>query len=296
MKKSVLFAVLLAIAASCNIKDINAPTFSAPTLYGYTESNQATKTEINVDTEGVGTIYWNASEEINVFFGNINVRYRSTNTEKNTSVEFEPVSQTGGTESSMGERLGLYPFDADATSDGSSVTTTVPAAQQGVPGSFGNNLFPMIAHANTDNLHFKNVCGGIKFSLSRNDIKRISFKGNNDEDIVGKVNLTFNGSGNPTASIIEGENVITLTPKDADTFASGTDYYLVMLPTVLSDGFSMAFETEDTVGLFEYTVSSIEIKRSVFARKADIDKYITFHFKEETDITSWAKHNKDADL
>lgn len=276
MKRIAFFAGVLAIAASCSVKEMETATVPAPQMFGYTEEDQPTKTAITVDGEGVGTIWWKPADNINVFFETASVRYYSTNQEDATTVVFETNAMIGSTESASTNKWGLYPYNSSATCDGSSVTTTIPAAQQCVPETFGNNLFPMIAHSATNELHFKNVCGGIKFSLSRDDIQSITFKGNNDENIVGQVQLTLDGNENPVATVVAGEKTITLTPSTGSTFASGTNYYLVMLPSVLASGFTMTFETETETGTFEYTAKSIEIKRSIFARKADIDTYATF--------------------
>lgn len=276
MKRLGLFAAVLAIAASCTLKETKPEFVKAPNMFGHTEGEQATKTAITVDGEGVGTIWWKPADNINVFFGTTSVRYYSTNTEDATTVVFETSTMLGSTESASDNKWGLYPYDASASSDGSSIKTTIPADQQCVPDTFGNNLFPMIAHTSTNELHFKNVCGGIKFSLSRNDIQRITFKGNNNENIVGQAQLSLDGEDNPVATIVAGEKTITLTPSTGTTFASGTNYYLVMLPTVLSQGFTMTFETETEIGTFEYTAKSIEVKRSIFAKKADIDTYAVF--------------------
>lgn len=282
MKRIALFAAVLAIAASCSVKEMETGSVPAPQMFGYTEEDQPTKTAITVDGEGVGTIWWKPADNINVFFETASVRYYSTNQEDATTVVFETNAMIGSTESASTNKWGLYPYNSSATCDGSSVTTTIPAAQQCVPETFGNNLFPMIAHSATNELHFKNVCGGIKFSLSRDDIQSITFKGNNDENIVGKVQFSLDGEENPVATVVAGEKTITLTPSTGSTFASGTNYYLVMLPTVLSQGFTMTFETEIEIGTFEYTAKSIEIKRSIFAKKADIDTYAIFEPKGST--------------
>lgn len=291
MKKIALFAAVLAIAASCTVKEMETANIPAPTMYGSTEDDQTTKTGITVDAEGVGTIWWKPADNINVFFGSTSVQYYSTNAEDATTVVFETSAMIGSTESEKNNRWGLYPYNSAAACDGSSVTTTIPAAQQCVPETFGNNLFPMLAHTSTNELHFKNVCGGIKFSLSKDDIQSISFRGNNDEGIVGQVQLILDGEDKPVASVVAGEKVITLTPSTGTTFASGTNYYLIMLPTVLSQGFTMTFETESQIGTFEYTAKSIEIKRSVFAKKADIDTYATFVAKEDPSPDPYNGHD-----
>ena len=281
MKKLAIFASILAIAVSCNVNEVETATVKAPTLYAYTESNDAsTKTSISVDAEGIGTIWWKLAEKINVFFGTTSVPYTSTNTEDATTVVFETTAMIGSTEGSSSNKWGLYPYDADATCNGTSVTTTIPSTQSCVAETFGTNLFPMVAQTSDNELHFLNVCGGIKFSLSREDIQSITFKGNNDEDLAGRVQITLGTDGKPACSVVGGENTITLTPNSGDTFAKNTNYYIVMLPTVLSNGFTMTFETASQIGTFNYTTKSVEIKRSIFGKKANIDTYADFSSKE----------------
>lgn len=70
MKKLIAFASILATAVSCNVEELNTfDTQPAPSLYGYTEDDNSTKTGLSVDEHGKGTILWNPAEKINVFFG-----------------------------------------------------------------------------------------------------------------------------------------------------------------------------------------------------------------------------------
>ena len=148
----------------------------------------------------------------------------------------------GSTESAQENIWGLYPYNEDAVCDGGSVTTTIPATQQGIAGTFDDDIFTSLAHSTSTVMTFYNVLGGIKFSLSRDDIQTITFKGNNNEDIAGKVSLSMDANDKPVAEITEGEKTIILTPKEGTAFAKSTNYYLVMLPSVLSNGFTMTFE------------------------------------------------------
>ena len=282
MKKLLAAVMMLAVAASCEKHgELFTDGNRAPMITASTSNDEqgGVKTTITVDDEGVGTIWWKPGDLVSIFIDKTNVKYFSLNTENATTAIFDSNVIIGSTESSSSGKWGLYPYDAAATCDGSSVTTTIHAAQNGVPDTFDDNLFPMLAHSFTNEMTFYNVCGGIKFSLSRDDIKKITFKGNNDENLVGKVKLTMDEGGRPSATAVSGEKVITLTPKTGSTFAKNTNCYLVMLPTVLTNGFTMTFETENQVGTFEYTAKSVEIKRSVFAKKAEIDGYATFKAK-----------------
>ena len=252
----------------------------APTIYASQENTPDTRSSITVNSEGVGKILWSPADEISVFYGaSTGVLYTSTNTEPAAEAAFTTTAIIGSNEGASSNIWGLYPYNSSAVCGGSSVTTTLPATQYGVPGTFDDDLFVTIAHSTSTNLHFFNVCGGIKFSLSRDDISSITFAGNNDEDLAGDISVSF-VDDLPNVSVINGQKTITLTPKDGETFAKDTYYYLVVLPQTLSDGFTMTFETDTQLGTFNYTDNAITLKRSVFSKKDEIDTYAEFVDKD----------------
>ena len=227
MKKLLAAVMILAIAASCEKHgELFTEGNRAPMITASTSNDEqgGVKTTITVDDEGVGTIWWKPGDLVSIFIDKANVKYFSLNTENATTAIFDSNVIIGSTESSSSGKWGLYPYDSAATCDGSSVTTTIPAAQNGVPETFDDNLFPMLAHSFINEMTFYNVCGGIKFSLSRDDIKKITFKGNNDEKII---DMTFSlplEAGNEyadmcaevdwifLAEVINGERAGDITP------------------------------------------------------------------------------------
>ena len=272
-----LAGLSIAFAACTNepVTPIEQVESNAPIIYASQELQ--VKSSITVDSEGVGTIYWSPEDDISIFYGaSIPVLYTSTNLAPETTAAFTTSAIIGSTELASTNIWGLYPHNPSAVCDGVSISTTLPSTQYGVSGTFDDDLFMTVAHSDDTNLHFYNVCGGIKFSLSRDDITAITFSGNNNEDIAGDITVSF-VDGLPSVSVDSGEKTITVTPKGGGTFASDTYYYIVILPQTLSEGFTMTFDTNTGyVGTFNYTASSIGIKRAVFSKKADIDTYAEF--------------------
>ena len=253
----------------------------APEIIASVETNSATRTLISVDEEGEGTIYWTPADQINIFYGTTSTLYTSQNTENATTAVFLTSAIIGSTESASTNIWGLYPYDEDAVCSGTTVTTTLPAAQYGVPGTFDDDLYITLAHSTSNALKFFNVCGGIKFSLSREDITSVSFRGNNNEDIAGDISLTFENDL-PKATVVNGVKEVTLTPKTGQTFAKDVNYYLILLPGTLAGGFTMTFTTSNgAVGTFNYTTTPITIKRSIFSKKAQLDTFATFADPED---------------
>ena len=245
----------------------------APDINATVEVEPETRTSLSVNSSGAGTIYWNPADTIDVFFGTKKASYISQNSSNALSAIFKTTATLSDNDYMSTNIWGLYPSNSSSTCDGSSVTTTFPSTQYGVPNTFDDNLFPAIAHSTSTSLQFYNVCGGIKFSLSRNDIKSITFRGNNNAYLAGDIRVTFS-DGLPQATVVKGVREIKLIPKQGQTFASGKDYYIITLPTTLSSGFEMTFLTTDgTIGTFHYT-GSVTIKRSVFSKKAWIDSYV----------------------
>ena len=248
-----------------------------PEITAVLESSHPTKSTLEVDEDGVGTIYWTPADEINVFFGTAGTHYVSKNTTNATTAAFKTTDVIGISEGSTASSSiwGLYPYNEGATCNGTSVSTSLPAMQYAVPGSFDDDLFITLAHNNSTALEFYNVCGGIKFSLTRDDITKITFQGNNDEDLAGAMSLSF-VDGVPSVNVNTGVKKITLTPKNGGAFESGVYYYLVLRPITLSGGFTMTFETSTHLGTFNYSAKAVTIKRSVFSKKDNIDSFAEF--------------------
>ena len=230
-----------------------------------------TKTVLSTDAQGNGTVSWLPGEKINVFFNTTGIAYTSSNTETTTETTFTTDGQVTIKDLESGNVWALYPFDASAQSDGNHITTRLFNEQRGVAGTFDTNFYPLLAHSSTTDLSFYNVCGGIKFSLSRSDIYKVVLRSNAEETLAGRVSLSMNG-GRPRAEVLSGDSVITLTPKDGAAFQKDQDYYIVCLPGTLSQGFQMDFYSMTGKKATYKKDESFTVKRAVFAKKEHIDE------------------------
>lgn len=272
----VLIGATISILACTNVMEPadDSQESNAPVIYASHEGQN--RSSISVNENGVGTIYWSPADDISIFYGaSTPVLYTSTNLAPETTAAFTTSAIIGSTELASTNIWGLYPYNSSAVCNGSSITTTLPSTQYAIPGTFDDDLFITVAHSDNTNLRFYNVCGGIKFSLSRDDITTITFAGNNNEDLAGDITVSF-VDGLPKGDVVSGIKTITLTPKDGGTFAANTDYYIIALPQSLTSGFTMTFETESLIGTFNYTTKAVTIKRSVFSKKSEIDGYASF--------------------
>ena len=227
----------------------------APQLDGSVEGTLLTVRATLADAAGTRTvlnpdksIYWTKGDAINLFYGD-----RSSG-EFVSSVGDEPVQTTdfvgtltvatGSSEANMSARAfwGVYPYDENNTCDGTGVTMTLPSLQEALAGSFADKLNPSVATSAGLDLEFYNVGAPFYFSLTQEGVTSATFRGNNDEDVAGKVRISMGSDGKPVAEVLEGVKSITLTAP-AGGFVPGETYVLVLLPQVqMTAGYTVTFK------------------------------------------------------
>lgn len=218
-----------------------------------------------------GSVWWSPKEEVSVFYGsgtNGGSKFSTMNTSIAETVELQGSVQMSG---SAKDFWAVYPYSEDNSCDGTSVTTVIPSCQTGVEGNFSNDVFPSVAKSSTMNLAFWNICGGIKFFVSRGDIKSVIIKGNRNEPLAGKVKVTFGPDGTPVVQeVLEPSTEVTLTAPEGEAFKPGTYYYITLLPTSLDGGITITFVTETKRGEL-VSDKAQTIKRSTFGVLKNID-------------------------
>lgn len=238
-----------------------------------------------------GYVEWCPLDEISVFYtetANGGSKFTSQNTEQAAIAEFKGKLDgfiAGGEEFTNGKYLyGVYPYSPNTSFKDGVTTISLPSHQTAAEGTFANGLFPTIARAQGVNLAFYNICGGVKFTVSRNDITSIKFKGNNGERLAGSANIIFDDTAKPAVldDDADSKDEITVYAPAGGTFEAGKEYYIVAYPVKLSSGFTMTFRTSEMKEGTYSSNSSAEIKRSVFGVLSQIDQNVT----SWSDITS----------
>lgn len=244
--------------------------------------------------ESDGSVEWCPMDEISVFYTENTTggsRFTCQSTEQTAIAEFKGRLEgviAGGEYFTNGKYLyGVYPYSANTKFKDGVTTITLSSNQTAVEGTFANGLFPTIARAQSVNLAFYNICGGVKFMVSREDITSVSIKGNSDERLAGAANVSFNEDGKPLVLAEEvGENgskkEITVYAPGGGTFDPGKEYYIVAYPVKLSSGYTMTFRTSEMKEGSYVNNGEVEIQRSVFGVLDQVDKEVA----SWTDITS----------
>ena len=284
MKYNYLLLALATVALfSCTRSEVEDPDAGGVlvTIHASQEGATATRTTL---VDGGTQVYWEPSDEIKVFFRGSGSRFLSQNTANAQVTDFSGSLNVvvGINEGASGSNTlwGLYPYRADATSDGASVTTTLPAEQTGRAGSFAKNTNITLAQSNSFDLAFYNVTGGIRFSLTQEGVKEVIFEGQNNENIAGKVKLAFSDGVPAIQEVVEGQKTITLSAPYGQTFETGKWYYIVALPGTLSNGFKMTFNTDTEYATLKSN-RSVTIKRGIFGSLADADEDLIYKEKGE---------------
>lgn len=275
----ILFAAAtLALAACSKTSEQPEPDGIQMTFRAYQESSRETKTTV----QNSGTqVYWELADEIKVFFKGTGSRFVSQNTAEATVADFSGSLNIliGANEgaNSITKIFGLYPYRADAVSDGSSVTTTLPAEQTGRVGSFAKNTHISLAatNANSVDLGFYNVTGGLRFSLTQEGIKSVTFEGNNGEALAGKIKLAFESGIPVIKEVSESSSALTLNAPGGGSFQTGQWYYIEAIPGTLTKGFKMVFSKGNETAKLNSS-GSVTIGRGKYGSLADADEGLIF--------------------
>ena len=236
-----------------------------------------TKTEMH----GESAIWWTPGDEICIWFGSSGEgnRFTSQETESTNKARFTGTinSATGVNESGdQNYFLALYPFEAAISCDGTSVVAELNSHQVAKPGSFAPNTNITLAKSTGLALSFYNVCSGIRFSVTQEGVKSVTFTGNNNEDIAGIFSVSMGTDGKPTTPVvIDGKKYVTLSAPEGETFEVGPMYYIEILPQTLANGFTMTFDTGTMEGSRSVTVSA-PFNRNEFSRGINFDASVNY--------------------
>lgn len=134
----------------------------------------------------------------------------------------------------------FYPLIAVESMDATSIRFTLPAEQTAVAGTFANQLAPALARATggSTNLVFDNLCALVKFTAGADMAGEGTLTlvgGNATEALAGKYYIQYT-TGNQSPA----ERAYRIALKG--TFEAGKDYYFVVLPGTLPNGFSLLYD------------------------------------------------------
>ncbi|MBR4213019.1 MAG: leucine-rich repeat protein [Bacteroidales bacterium] len=249
MKK--IFTILVAAAALVQFAACNKVEPVAPVDKNTVTLTATLDTPTRTALVAGNKVEWLAGDVISLFDGTVNTEISTTGS--GASATFTAALATAG------PWYALYPYATGASIDAGVITTTLPAAQTAVAGTFADDLNIAVALSDGSALAFKNVLGLIKFTVGADaDIVKVTLTGNNSEVLAGTVEIDYN-AGEPTYTVTGGAaTAIELT----GTFVQGSTYYFAVLPQTFTNGFTLTYTNSSDVDRVETTTNEMVLGRS----------------------------------
>ena len=248
-------------------------------IYADREDIQSTKTEIQDGT----SVVWKKGDAIAVFVYSgatddiknyKRYKFVSRNEVSSSSTEFEGDVKLAY-EFADEDYYAVYPYDAASSCKNGHLTVDLPSTQVAKAGSFGDDLFISVASSpgNTNKMTFRNVCGGIKFSVDYDDIREVVISNNDGRPMSGTLKI-WNGK----VESISGSPDLRVIAPFGETFTKDAKYYAVIPPIAFSKGVTIKYITTEGKESSPIALPSSTIDRSVFSRLPDIGTPVNFTY------------------
>lgn len=254
-KISIIAALVVAMTAVSCVKEMQTET-PAPENNGAVtfEASFGAATKAVLEPGATESkVAWEAGDQVGVFADEGNFLYKAQNAGYSTTLSTDVADVPA-----EGPYYALYPYDADAVLAEGVVTTTLPAVQTAVLGSFTTHL--SVAQAVENKFAFKNVCGLVGVKIDAENVTKIVLEGNNGEIVAGAINVTVADAPTWTAVAEHGVTSVTLAPAEG-TLAKGV-YYFAVLPQTFEKGFNVKAYKGDDAFVLRNVASAYELKRS----------------------------------
>lgn len=253
-------ALVVAMTAVSCVQEMNtespAPETSTVT-FDATFDASATKAVLVMPEEGTtkAKVEWEANDQVSILVGEGKYLYTAAQAGATTTLTTEAEDVPA-----EGTYYALFPYDADAALADGVITTTLPAEQTAVLGSFTTHL--AVAQTTDTKLAFKNVCGLVKVNIDAENVTKIVFQGNSDEIVAGGINVTVSDAPSWAAADGQGATSVTLLPAEGQTSLAKGDYYFAVLPQTFAAGFKVTAYKGAESWVIRNVMASTEIKRA----------------------------------
>ena len=237
-----------------------------------------TKTVLQED----GSVWWSPEDSIGLFailndnehFISRGYVFKSTNITPTSSTDF--VGYVDNDVANPYAWYAIYPCNGLKNTAGlPHLIIHIPTVQTAVAGSFDPKAFVSYAKADGDILNFRNLLGGVKFSVSQEGIKEVTFTGSNEEALTGFVMFSVEGDDLPSVFYRGGANEVTVRAPGETCFEVGKYYYAAMCPSDNESQLIITYKKESSQATY-ITNKATSIKRSVFKRLYDKDAGLSF--------------------
>ena len=268
-----IFIAAAAVLTSCSYNDVVPSKEKQGEILYLSAVCDGTKTALQDDEKSV---FWSPKEQISVFYGTKSLGiFESANTQAQASVTFASLEEITTDLTTGNDFTAVYPYARFVKYDGEKVTLPLNLKYQtAVAGTFADGVFPSAAQSATTELAFKNILGGIKFKVDREDLISVTFSAKSSTAVLAADAVSFvfeNGLPQvDLSSAVSPANTITIGAPEGETLAKDTWYYVAALPATLDGGLDIVFRTATSEGALEST-NTVTVKRGVFGNVGTID-------------------------
>ena len=233
-----------------------------------------------------GHVWWSPQDRIVVFSGGESVVFTSANNAAAASAQFNGTISIPDPSSSDPYIKAVYPYNANPTFQGGSVTATLPSSQMGVAGTFADDLILLAARSTSPTpsgssstvevpMVFEHLCTGVKFKVSQENITKVKMTATGGEPLAGRVSFSWNNAGNIviSSSVSSPSSSVTVNAP-AGGFVPDTWYYIVTLPVQLSLGATFTLTCGDVSG--DRVANAFNLDRGVYMSAPALDEGVDF--------------------
>ena len=281
MKKFLYPLLALFSMVSCMETELSpVMSESGDDFYASIESVGATRTAMDENNN----VLWSEEDQLVIFRKTtLGDRYQIKEQYVGTTTGgFSKISDSGSGDdfesgNEIDHNVAIYPYstsiwcmknDSYSPTRSYKLNVVLPEVQHYAENSFGNGSFPMIAVSSTNQLTFKNVCGGIKLQLKGVDkIMSIKLEGLGDDLISGKSTVVGYVDGSAPVITMDASKAtksITLDCGDGVQLKSdaATTFIISVPPVTFHSGMKLTITDADGMSRELMNGSSNTIKRS----------------------------------
>lgn len=292
MKKiGFISALVVAMTAVSCVEDINTvqPQNGSKTFEATFDAT-ASKAVLKPGADE-SKVEWNKGDKVSVLVGEGKYMYEAQSDGLTTTLATSATDVP-----SEGTFYGLYPYDENAVLASGVVTTSLPASQTAVLGSFSTHL--AVAQSTSGAMAFKNVCGLVKVNVSSDNVTSIVFEGNSGEVVAGAINVTVADA--PAWAVVEGQGAtsVTLLPAEGQATIAAGDYYFAVLPQTFAAGFKVTSNKNDGYSVVRNVETEVVVERSgmvagksfgISGKGTEAEPYVIMTPQDMVDMRSLAK-------
>lgn len=270
---------------SCAIKENDAfedsPFSEELVFHAFADINNKSKASLQ---ENGTEVWWEPGDSIMVFKGDGAGIFIAQNDSVSPEASFigSLDKYTG-----QGDVWAVYPASAAASFNSASnrVTVTIPETQIARAGSFDKRAFVAIAKTSTDTLRFRNICGGIKFSVSKTGIDKLTISEMYSEPRSMSGTLGYGYNAYDALLCYERPrhvSHVSIYAGEGKCFIPDVYYYVCIEGGANKEFKYLRFSLysgNDLIGTYDYPVAKT-ISNSVFGVISNIDQRLTYKHTE----------------